>query len=74
MSNHCIELICLECGTVWCCRNCGYHEGPNKESINRFLTSKREWAQRHHPGENPVKFIKIVEDEVHCSKKNVAII
>ena len=50
MSNHCIDLICLNCGAEWCCRGCGDRSESSKENLERYLKQSQELADKYHNG------------------------
>ena len=31
MANHCVDVICTNCGAMWCARGCGTRFPPDEE-------------------------------------------
>lgn len=48
MANHCIEVGCLKCGRMECCR-CSDESPPSEERAKFFRESKADWLNRHKP-------------------------
>lgn len=45
MGNHCIDVICLDCGRQWCTRGCGHDEPkPNSDAIKRYIKRQKDWC------------------------------
>lgn len=50
MANHCVEVICLDCGAEWCVRGCGYEASSSDVRLQRFLKEQQEWANKFAKG------------------------
>jgi hypothetical protein len=60
MANHCVDVICTNCGAMWCARGCGTRFPPDEE----FL---KKWKKEN-------KNIYLMSDITcpHCSSNKVA--
>lgn len=52
MSNHCLDVICIDCGREWCERCYNKCEAtPNPEALTRFWSYRQEWADKYRNGD-----------------------
>lgn len=72
MANHCIDVICLDCGRSWCARGCNDRGGPSKESVKRFLKSAVERAAKYHQGVLERAITLCSNETCACGSKRVA--
>ncbi len=68
MGNHCIDLVCLDCGRSWCARGCE----PTKPNIARalkYIQRQVEWCERWNM---PFTMgVKSETDTCKCGSKEV---
>ena len=72
MGNHCIDVICLDCGRTWCCRGCSSsdEDKPSQESVDRWKRHLKEWNDRWRQGQEPYQGTK-ADEHCTCGSDNV---
>lgn len=43
MANHCLDVVCLNCGAFWCTLGCNTDSPPNKDTLEHF---KKKFEER----------------------------
>ena len=45
MANHCIEVICLNCGKWWCVRGCNFDTTLDKEHLKKARAKESDFKK-----------------------------
>ncbi len=73
MANHCIDLICTDCGASWCDRGCGYGSPPNLEYLNKWIEMKQKWNNKFKNGSKFNPSYTQGESCHHCNSRKISI-
>lgn len=73
MANHCIDVICLNCGRSWCLRCANLHEAqPNRGHLKSFLKNAVRRAATQYKGRLDHAIYLVQNESCACGDWRVA--
>lgn len=66
MGNHCIDVVCVGCGSGWCDRGCGWEIKPDPKAAILLQEIQRQKQYYVYKSEGCCKGFDVVSWSIYC--------